>query len=466
MSLKRLALSFAAMLLMQTEAAAEVLPADVAASAQRHYPEVIATLAERDAAAGGRLSAAGAFDTVFKTEATTWLEGFYSGDTLSTGVEKQLGPLGAKVYGGYRVSDGDFPIYEDINFTNRLGEAKIGVLFSLLRDRTIDKRRLDVRQADLSLLEADLDVFLTRIGVQRRALVAYWRWVAAGRELQAYQDILRIAEERDRALRLEVSAGARAQIVLTENAQNLTRRREFVRGAERDLALAANALGLFLRDDDGTMIVPTADDLPGTVAINPLLNTVEPEAIAGQRPEFRLLQVAEERIENRRELARNDLRPRFDITVEASDDFGAIGAGGVSRDPGELKAGATFTVPLGRRNARGRIQEAEAELRALRQRQRLLRDQIVRELNDISTNLDTAKDLLSLTRQEVGLADTMRRAEAERFRGGASDFFLVNLREETFADARVKLARAEFALAAANITYRAAIMDTDALGLQ
>ena len=461
----RRGLSALALAALLGTASADILPSDVAASAQEHYPAVIAALAERDVAAGKRRTAAGAFDTVFKTEARSRLEGYYSGDTLSTSIERPLGPLGATVYGGYRVSDGDFPVYEDYNFTNRLGEAKIGVLFSLLRDRAIDARRLGIRQADLDLLQADLDVFLTRIGVQREALVAYWRWVAAGRELKAYQDLLRIAEERDTALRREVEAGARAEIFLVENAQNLVRRREFVRRAERDLALAANGLGLFLRDANGAMIIPTSADLPGDVEIGAALADIRPEAVISERPEVQLLELAEERIENRRALAQNDLKPRFDVRVEASDDFGAIGAGGVSRDPGEFVAGATFSVPLGRREARGRVQAADAELRALRERQRLLRDQIFRELNDIVTSLETAQDILALTRQEAQFADTMRKAEAQRFRGGASDFFLVNIREETFVYARVKLARAEFALAASQVTYRAAIMDTEALGL-
>ena len=447
-------------------ATAELLPETVAASARDHYPEVVAVLAEQRAAGARRLSAAGAFDTVFSADLRARMEGFYSGDILSTTVEKPLGPLGAKVYGGYRVSDGDFPVYEDYSFTNQAGEAKIGVLFSLLRDRTIDRRRFDIRQADLGLATADLEVFLTRIGVQQQALVAYWRWVAAGRELEAYQDILRIAEERDRALRREVESGARAAIFLTENAQNLARRREFVRRAERDLQLAANALGLFLRDDDGNMIVPQPDDLPDDIRVEASLEETEPMVLIARRPEIQLLEVSEEQLENRRDLAANDLKPRLDIKVEAAEDFGAIGPGGVSRDPGELIAGATFTVPLGRRAARGRLREADAELTAVRERRRLLRDQIMRELNDIVTNLTTAQDLLGLAQREAELADRMRQAEAQRFRGGASDFFLVNLREETFADARVKLARAEFSLAAAHVTYRAAIMDTEALGLE
>ncbi|NRA28767.1 MAG: TolC family protein [Parvularculaceae bacterium] len=446
-------------------AAADILPEQVARSAQRHYPDVLAALAGEDLAAAKRLSASGAFDTVFRSEANTRLTGFYSGDILTTEVERPLGTLGSKVYGGYRVSDGDFPIYDDYNFTNRLGEAKIGVLFSLLRNRSIDEIRLDVRQADLAIQEAEINVFLTRLGIQQKALVAYWRWVAAGRELKAYRDLLRLAEDRDSALRREVASGARAEIFLTENAQNLTRRREFVRQAERALALAANSLALYLRDDGGNTITPTSDDLPSAVPIPQGSAEFDEATMLDRQPAVRLLEISEAKLKNTRALAENDLKPEFNIKLEASNDFGAIGAGGVSRDPGEVAAIATFTVPIGRRDARGRVRAAEAELSALRQRQRLTRDQIMRQLNDIIANLTAARDILRLTKQEVSLADTMRQAEAQRFRGGASDFFLVNLREEAFADARVKLARAEYSLAAAQITFNAAVIDTDSLGL-
>jgi len=446
-------------------AAAQIYPEDVARSAQRHYPSVIAVLAGQDLASAKRLSADGAFDTVFRTEASARLTGFYSGDVLRTEVERPLGALGSKVYGGYRVSDGDFPIYEDYDFTNRLGEAKVGILFSLLRNRTIDKIRLGVRQADLDIQEAEINVFLTRLGIQQQALVAYWKWVAAGRELLAYQDLLKLAEDRDRALRSEVASGARAEIFLTENAQNLTRRREFVRQAERELAFAANSLALYLRDSEGNTVTPTSKDLPASVPIPTGSTAFDQATILDQQPGLELLEIAEAKIENRRALAQNDLKPEFNIKLEASDDFGAIGAGGVSRDPTEVKALATFSVPLGRRDARGRVRAAEAELDALKQRQRLTRDQIMRELNDIVAELNAASDILRLTRQEVDLADTMRKAEAQRFRGGASDFFLVNIREEAFADARVKLAKAEYSLAAAQITFSTAVMDTDALGL-
>ena len=43
-----------------------------------------------------------------------------------------LRPYGAEVFGSYRVSNGNFPTYENENYTNNLGEIKVGALFSLI----------------------------------------------------------------------------------------------------------------------------------------------------------------------------------------------------------------------------------------------------------------------------------------------------------------------------------------------
>lgn len=440
-----------------------LLPQTVAQSTAEHYPEIVAAEAERSAALGRQLSSLGAFDTRVETRARARLDGFYSGDTAEVSVSRALGPLGTELYGGYRVSQGDFPIYEDEDFTNQGGEVKIGVLFNLLRDRAIDSRRAGLREADINVSAAELDVLLTQIEVQQSALTAYWRWVAKGRELKAYQDLLALAERRDDALRREVASGARARIVLTENAQNLTRRRELVRRAEQDLTLAANALSLFLRDETGSPIVPSADLIPQALPLPQGGEGVDARELLTIRPDLQILNLAQQRLELDRELAKNDLQPELRLGIEAADDFGAIGPGGISRDEREVIAGVTLSVPLGRRDARGRLRAAEAEITAIEQRQRLLRDQIVRELRDIIITLETAEDLLDLTRQETQQADALREAERTRFRSGASDFFLVNLREQSAANAQVRLAEAEFTLAAATLAYQAATLDIERL---
>ncbi len=59
----------------------------------------------------------------------------------------------------------------------------------------------------------------------------------------------------------------------------------------------------------------------------------------------------------------------------------------------------------------------------------------------------------------------MAAAERRRFEAGASDFFVVNLREEQAADAQVRRLDAAFRQIVANADLAAATVDLKALGL-
>jgi outer membrane protein TolC len=459
----KLFLLFSALLTLFLPAAAQdvVLPGEVARSAAANYPAVMEARAQRRAALGEQLAARGAFDTVVSSSVSSRLEGFYSGDTAKVEARRALGPLGTEIYGGYRISDGTFPIYEDYDFTNEAGELRVGVIFNLLRNRAIDARRAGIERAGLAVSEAELDLLLTRIEVQQEALLTYWRWVAAGRTLGVFEELLEIADKRDSALRREVRSGARAAIDITENLQNLTRRRELTRRAERDLQTAANALSLYLRNEDGEPVTPSRQQLPGDIALPATIGLTLSDL--GARPDVRLFDIAREQLELERRLARNDLQPELRLGIEASDDYGDIGPGGISRDEAELKAGVTLSVPLGRRDARGRLRATEARIEALEQRQRLALDQIGRELRDLQVALEAAQDIVELTKLEQQQAQELLEAELTQFRGGASDFFLVNLREQTAANAAIRLIEAQQQLASAAITYQAATLNLERL---
>lgn len=443
---------------------------DVLRSSAAHYPEVIEALAKREAADGRALSARGAFDLVFDAEGKANLSGFYDGTEAGLVASKELGPFGARVYGGYRISRGSFPIYRDAAFTDQSGEAKVGVVFSLLRDREIDRRRMGLRNAEIDLELADFDLMLTRVGVQQRAADAYFSWVAAIRQLHVYEDLAALAEGRQNALQREVRAGARAAIYLTENAQNIARRRVLVVEAAQWASVAANNLSLFYRDASGAPIVPDGRMAPlarnGAVAM-PTPSGERPEVgeIFSRRPDIQMLEALVEKSRNKVLLAENELKPRLDVSYEASNDFGAEGRGGPSRDGAENIVGLKFSVPFQRREARGALDASRADLEALEQRRRLLKDRAEVEFRNIVLNADMAEQRAILVAQEVEQSDQLEAAERKRFASGASDFFLVNLREETAANARVRLHKADFDRAVALSAFLAATMDVEALGL-
>ncbi|AUX70585.1 transporter [Porphyrobacter sp. HT-58-2] len=448
-----------------------LLPDEVLRSSALTFPAILEAFEREAAARSDQLSADGAFDLMLKGEYYDRLTGFYSGGFGKVEARQPLRPYGAEVFGSYRVSDGIFPTYENINYTNALGEAKVGALFSLLRNRDIDARRFAIEDTRLAASQARLDVLLVQLNVQHEALRAYWRWVGAGEEIRVFEELLEIAEARQVGLTREVREGARARIALTENEQNLLRRRSLLEEAKRNFATAANSLGFYLRNSAGEMIVPTREMLPDLdklrgVAPMEALVTEPLNEVIRSRPELETFRLAIERANNRVELRRNDLQPSLNASVELSRDFGALGPGGPGFDSTDAVVGLTFTVPLQRREARGRLQRAEAELRETELRQRRIADQITTEVGNILANLSAALKLADLADAEVKQANQMVQAERTRFRLGAGDFFLVNVREETAANAQISAIRADVAGRLAEASYNAATMNLPALGLE
>lgn len=445
-------------------------PAEVLASSEIHFPRILQSLAQRNAAEGDALEALGAFDLVFGADGFSRVSGFYDGSVVTGMASQRFRNNGGGIYAGYRLSDGDFPIYEDEYFTNSGGELTVGVLFSLLRDRQIDSQRFGIRDTELSVQEADQDVMLTKIGVQRRALGAYWQWVTMGRKLTVYRNLLEIAELRESGLEEQVRRGARAEIFLVENSQNLVRRRSLVAASERDFRVAANDLAFFFRDADGLPLLPGPDRVPPIDSANlsapPRMEIAAASDALLKRPELARLRATIQRVQNRLALAENALKPRLDFNVEVDHDFGGIAEGGISRDGTDTKVGFTFSVPLQMRSGRGQVYAAESELGALRLEQRLLQDEIEIEVSNILASLDGAEQLLMLAEEQVGLARRMEQAEQRRFDSGASDFFLVNIREETAANAEIEFHRARLDRELALADYHAATVNLDRLGIR
>lgn len=445
-------------------------PKELLASSLQHYPMIVRSLALRRVAQGRALETEGAFDVVFGVEGLGWVDGFYDGQSVSGGVKKRVQSFGANLYAGYDLSNGDFPIYEDNRFTNTGGTAKLGMLFSLLRGRDIDRERFDLEDARLRLREADLDLLLTKIGVQQRALVAYWRWVAIGRQLEVYRDLLRIAQERQEGFEEQIRKGARARIFLTENSQNITRRQILVKEAERDLGLAANRLSLYYRNNDGRPTVPRPNQLPASGAVEdiyagaPDSGTAISSAVA-QRPELALLRTAIEREQYRMALRENELQPELDLGVEMKTGLGAVAEGGASRDSTDTVVSFSFSVPLQQRKERGKLRQSRAKLDASRAEEQSRQEEIELEVRNLLLDLRAAQELLALAELEAQQSALMRNAELNRFESGASDFFLVNIREETAADAQIKLYGSRLRTRITRTNYDAATVNLERLGI-
>lgn len=437
---------------------------DVLRASARTAPQIVEALAKVRQAEGRALTAEGSFDTVFDVEGRSRVLGYYDGTVVEGRATRPLTGNGGYTYGNYRVSRGTFPIYEDQAFTNRLGEVKVGALYSLMRDRLIDERRSRRTLASGAIDIARFEAEATAIGVQARTVQAYQAWVASGLRLRAYRDLLQLAESRRGGIERQVQLGARPDILLVENDQNLIRRRALVAQAEQSFAAAANQLSFYYRDANGTPIVPGAEQLPNDLTAIGGATTGRAFA-AENRPDLQtaLFQIDQSMI--RLAVAENELKPRLDLRGEVGKDIGPIGLGGNNRTPLETAVGFRFSMPLQNRAARGRVAEVRAEIEALTARQRFLRDQITTEVEGINIAVEGGERLAGIAERERDLARRLAEAERRRFELGSSDFFLVNQREETAADAEIRLIDARARIAGARAELSAAVADRVALGL-
>lgn len=415
---------------------------EVLYSVERNYPLLRAIEQER-AIAGGRLvSAMGAFDTnllaTVEGQGTTY-DNFRSG----VGVTQAIPFGGLGLFAGYRNGYGDFPTYYLGQKTAVGGEFRAGISIPLLRDRAIDRPRAAVQQARLDVAIAEPVIETQRLAFQRAAALTYWNWVAAGQRLKIVATLVDLAVERDEQLKRQVAEGRLPNIERIDNQQNLALRNGVLVQAQRAFQQATIELSLFLRDDSGQPTLANLDRLPEFPPVQPVdMKTFDAalQTAFELRPEPRRLRLQRDRVAVELQLAQNQTLPGLNAVVAAAQDTGAgksslSGPNGLDRST--VSAGVAFQLPIQLRDARGRIQVAQAQLTQLEQQLRQAEDVVRAEVQDAYSALERAFEFYQQAKQRVELARLVARAERIQLQLGRSDVLRVTLREQAAFDAEI-----------------------------
>jgi outer membrane protein TolC len=263
--------------------------------------------------------------------------------------------------------------------------------------------------------------------------------------LAVQRDLIDLARARQSLIEQRVDDGAAAAISIDENQENLLKREAGLIEAERDLVERAQSLSIFLRDADGRARVPRREELPSSLPELPDVELAGVDstlaAVFARRPEAALIDNAIALEEQRLRLGENFMLPRLDVAYELRRDFGA---GSPTREGTDNILGVRVEIPLENRLYEGRTAEAKANLQKLASERRLLEDRIRVEIEKLVNDIRAARALVTTTTAQVERAAIVAEGERERLAEGASQLFLVNLREEETADARVRLIAARF----------------------
>jgi cobalt-zinc-cadmium efflux system outer membrane protein len=427
----------------------ELTLAQVLESVHAHHPLVLAELASVRAAEGEALSARGEFDTTLTVQGRMAAAGYYDPRRLDVVLEQPTPFLGASAYVGYRVTSGDVAPYYGEQRTLDEGELRAGLRVPLLQDRATDARRAAIETTSLGREASEHAYRRQLLDLERDAAAAYFAWVAAARRLAVTENLTALAVTRDAQITEKVALGALPAIEGLENRRAILERERQLVQARRALEKATLDLSLFLRDARGKTIEAGRDRLPASLAAafarresRPLDASLN-EALKA-RPELAQLeaQLASLRVEQ--ELAENRVQPRLDAFAEVSRDLGEVDTElDETLAPTVIEVGASFSLPIALRRARGRLRSAEHKALAAEERLSFARERVRTEVADARSQREAAQQRVALARDGADVAEKIAMGERERFELGASNLLFVNLREQVAADAMMALVDAE-----------------------
>ncbi|WP_459869381.1 TolC family protein [Endothiovibrio diazotrophicus] len=267
----------------------------------------------------------------------------------------------------------------------------------------------------------------TLMGVVNAVVEAYRSYLLAQRSLRLTRLSLERAERQLETNRELIAAERLAAVELVQSQADVAGQRLSLRSAENTVDAARVALLRLLR------LPETAQpELSEVIEPQPLTLSVEQaEKIAlANRPDFRLGEIARERGELDRKLARDAQRWQLDLSVqyqlassgerlrESVDDLG-------QPRKGDYAVGVSLTVPIGSLSQKQQVVDAAVALAEARNNMVDLRESIRLELVDALRDIAIRWDEIALAEQSLELSRRQLELEREKLATGRSSSFQV-----------------------------------------
>lgn len=378
------------------------------------------------------------FDPYIEQQTSTRISGYYDGMALQQRAIKPLESLNASVFTEYRISDGDFPVYEQDYETLSGGEASIGVSLSLLKNRKVDKRRVGLKNARLAAQQWDAEAQSLLNNFLYKGISEYLSWYESALQVQSVESLLSTAAEREKALTIRVEKGDLARASLTELKSNILEQRLLLAKLTQKRNGHAQTLSYYWRDKQGE-ILPIEESLPPTNI--QWLFSVSDMQLARLRkkidvhPQLDVLRLSKAELENKQTLADNALLPKLDLKASFARD---IGSGQYALKGTESKVGLTFSYPIGNRKAKAEQAKLLSKRREIDNKFISTKQSIEQAFEKAYVYWVQAKEIADLQQQNAALAKQLSNMERQRFDAGDSDMFTLNARTSNEIKAQMK----------------------------
>ncbi len=450
------------LLLTSSVKAKELSHRDIYNAVNNYHPKLLENLLKVEEYKGRIQESKGEFDTKFQANYFDRTSGYYTGTNLSATLSKPIGALNSKIYGGYKKGTNTQPIYDGQYLTGNDGRYVIGGEINIFRNSEIYQNSINVLKSKMDMKKIKILYDLTRIDVLKKALFSYWDWVAKGMKLQAYENLLQLAEARQVTMNTQVKHGDIAQYYAIENTQYIMQRRNQLQDAQNQFNIASYNLSIYLRNSNGEMVSVDKSNIPKKISsvYFPVNAKNDIQAAKQVNPSLKMLSIEIAKEENNIKIAKAKTLPKASLQGEYYQDMGTRPT---SKQNARARIGIMFEMPLERRSGSGKIVQIQNKVRQIKQQAILIENTIFSNIQGGASTVQAFTTMWHNAEKEYKIASQLVSLERQSVDEGNSDFFTLNLREKSQFQAKVKAIEFHTNLNKAYIDYSALLMKIDTL---
>lgn len=350
--------------------------------------------------------------------------------------------IGVEVKGGYSNNSGYYLNPE--NSTPDEGLWYAGVSVPIGRGLIIDKRRAQLKQAELYVTISEQERKLMYNELLYEAGKAYWDWFKAYSVQRIYEEAVTIADTRLKAVKNSAQLGDKPAVDTLEAGIQVQNRILNFQQAQLDLKNATILLSIYLWSDEGIPlemvdgVIPEISVAAGPIPIDDYYVSML-DSLNFTHPELAKMSYKIAQLEVNKKLKKEMIKPQLNLNYNAllqpqgSETF-------ASYSVNNYKWGLEFSMPIFIRKERGALKLAEAKIQEAnyqnKDKQAKIRAKVSQALNEWQTTLDQ----YNLYEQTVKDYRDLLQAERRLFTIGESSLFMINSRESSYIKAQIKLA--------------------------
>lgn len=340
------------------------------------------------------------------------------------------------------------------------GLYSAGVSLSLVQGLLTNERMAVLRKAKAYQNQAEGQRDLEINELLLEAGNTYLDWVKAVNEEKIYTDYLQNAEQRFVAVRQSYEAGDKAAIDTTEAKITWQNRNLGLKEAQLKVRKAQLKVSnyLWIQDVPVELQPSVLPRFPEDEVLERSLSIMQTDTtnLWQNHPKIRTLEAKINGLKIDRNLKLNKLLPKLELQYNflstAYDDASSF-------NTSNYKAGVNFSFPLFLRKERGNLRLAKIKLNNADFQIKQTRLTLQNKVRSIEAEISNLAEQILLTTDLVVNYNKMVNAETRKFEMGDSSLFLINSREKSLIEARLK----QNALQIKSLSARASLLN--ALGV-